>query len=202
MLRLLNTADKLYDTAKKAYLDGDEERAYVLFMRFFELTKVIQKSADYKKDPEYYKKMMGVKRMHDAVTSCQSLSDSLIERYNLLNEASKIDSELKQKEVKDALEDEKKRKEQKDGKTLGNKSKSLSPGINGVVKPNSTLNETEKDKILQESGVMTVRNLKSLLDQKATRFLAIDCRSNYDFTRGRIIHSNCINIPSDILHPG
>ena len=42
------TADKLYVNAKDAQLNGDEEKAYVLYMRYYHVLKGIWKDSLYK----------------------------------------------------------------------------------------------------------------------------------------------------------
>ena len=42
-------ADKLYVNAKDCQLNGDEEKAYVLYMRYYHVLKSIWKDSTYKK---------------------------------------------------------------------------------------------------------------------------------------------------------
>ena len=42
-------ADKLYVSAKDCQLNGDEEKAYVLYMRYYHMLKSIWKDSTYKK---------------------------------------------------------------------------------------------------------------------------------------------------------
>ena len=44
----ITTADKLYVNAKDAQLNGDEEKAYVLYMRYYYVLKGIWKDSSYK----------------------------------------------------------------------------------------------------------------------------------------------------------
>ena len=47
---LAKTADKMLKEAEHAELMKDEERAYVLFMKYFNVVTYMKKTADYKKD--------------------------------------------------------------------------------------------------------------------------------------------------------
>lgn len=47
---LVRTLQKLFSEGEKMFLDGDEERAYVLYMRFLNFLTMVKKSPDYKKD--------------------------------------------------------------------------------------------------------------------------------------------------------
>lgn len=42
-------ADKIYVNAKDAQLNGDEEKAYVLYMRYYHVLKSIWRDSSYKK---------------------------------------------------------------------------------------------------------------------------------------------------------
>ena len=46
-------ADKLYVNAKDAQLNGDEEKAYVLYMRYYHVLKSVWKDSTYKKKKVY-----------------------------------------------------------------------------------------------------------------------------------------------------
>jgi len=45
---LIKSADKVYLQARDHYLEGDEEIAYVFYMRYFNLITLIKKSSKYK----------------------------------------------------------------------------------------------------------------------------------------------------------
>ena len=46
---LVKTADKMLKEAQHSEMIEDEERAYVLFMKYFNVVTFLKKSADYKK---------------------------------------------------------------------------------------------------------------------------------------------------------
>lgn len=48
--RLVKTADKMLKEAEHSDVLHDEERAYVLFMKYFNVVQFIKKSQEYKKD--------------------------------------------------------------------------------------------------------------------------------------------------------
>ena len=58
-------ADKLYVSAKDCQLNGDEEKAYVLYMRYYHMLKSIWKDSTYKK-----KKVCTYLFMHVNVCVC------------------------------------------------------------------------------------------------------------------------------------
>lgn len=46
---LVKTSDKMLKEAQHSEIMGDEERAYVLFMKYFNVVTYLKKTADYKK---------------------------------------------------------------------------------------------------------------------------------------------------------
>jgi len=48
--RYVKTAQRLFTNAEEAYCSKDEERAYVLYMRYFNVIQCVKKSAEYKKN--------------------------------------------------------------------------------------------------------------------------------------------------------
>ena len=46
---MVKTADKMLKEAEQGDMLGDEERAYVLYMKYFNVVTFLKKSADYKK---------------------------------------------------------------------------------------------------------------------------------------------------------
>ena len=47
--RYIKSSDKVYSTADEFYVKGDEEKAYVLYMKYFNIIALVKKSPDYKK---------------------------------------------------------------------------------------------------------------------------------------------------------
>lgn len=45
--RLLNSAKKVLEEAEKMHRSGDEENAYIFYMKYFNLITIIQKSKDF-----------------------------------------------------------------------------------------------------------------------------------------------------------
>ncbi|KAL0269128.1 UNVERIFIED_CONTAM: hypothetical protein PYX00_006961 [Menopon gallinae] len=70
---------------------GDIENAYIAIMKYLNVFSYIQKTSDYKKDPVYYKMMMG-KQPKEAVAIAEELHSILTESYSLISgkESNKI----------------------------------------------------------------------------------------------------------------
>jgi len=50
VFRYVKSAQSLFTYAEEAYCSKDEERAYVLYMRYFNIIQLVKKSAEYKKN--------------------------------------------------------------------------------------------------------------------------------------------------------
>jgi len=78
---LVKVSQKLLTNAKECEINGDQEKAYVLFFKYCELAKTIRRSLEYKKDKLYYDSMVSSKSVKDAVDHLDSLAIVLNERY-------------------------------------------------------------------------------------------------------------------------
>lgn len=56
--RLCRLADKVLLKAKDELLSGDEESAYILYMRFIDMYKIIYASKEYKRDKGEFAKLL------------------------------------------------------------------------------------------------------------------------------------------------
>ena len=74
-------AEKLLLKAKDESLAGDEEQAYILYMRFVDLVKAVIASKEYKRSKKEFDKLLPSKRISEALTNAENLSASLKERY-------------------------------------------------------------------------------------------------------------------------
>ena len=78
---LVKVSQKLLTNAKECEINGDQEKAYVLFFKYCELAKTIRKTLEYKKDKVYYDSMVSPKSVKDALDHLDSLTMVLNERY-------------------------------------------------------------------------------------------------------------------------
>lgn len=173
--------------AGKMFSAGDEELAYVLYMRAATMYTAIKKAKGYSASDPRFLDAMYKTNLVDAICKSETLAKSLEKRYALLKLAADSDATLQKEELKDAQLQQSLKK--------GKKS-ATPPHINGVVK--SKVEEEESNKTQNVS----VAQLKNLLEQQSTTLLVIDCRGAHDFNRGHFIHPNCISIPQELLEPG
>ncbi|KAL4216469.1 Ubiquitin carboxyl-terminal hydrolase 8 [Mactra antiquata] len=187
---LVKTADKVLKEAQHSDMIQDEERAYVLFMKYFNVVTTLKKSNDYKKQKAYYDDLLGSKNLLAAIDKAEELSTSLKERYDLVeaesvaNKLSKLD-----KLNQDKVDDDTTSKDTSDKSTL---------------KPSDDVNtETSQEPVVTSNpGVISSTQLYNLLDDRDSQLIIMDVRSIEDFQESRINYKNIINVPSTAIKPG
>lgn len=93
---------KLYDEAIKMYTMGEEEKSYILFMRFVETSMKVKRITTFNSaDKNYVNLMITNEKIKVAIDKLEELKDSLKVRYDLKNEASKppVETDLSEKKL-------------------------------------------------------------------------------------------------------
>ncbi|XP_017057189.1 ubiquitin carboxyl-terminal hydrolase 8 isoform X1 [Drosophila ficusphila] len=79
---LLNTAQKLYMTAEEYRLDGDEELAYITYMKYFNMLTAIRKKSDYASHKTTVRQMLGDTESNRRIMdTLEMIINSLRQRY-------------------------------------------------------------------------------------------------------------------------
>ena len=78
----VQVSQKLLAEAKESETIGDQEKAYIYFFKYCEVTKTIRRTPEYKKDKLYYDCMVSPKSVKDALDDLDKLTNILTERYN------------------------------------------------------------------------------------------------------------------------
>nr|AAM52759.1 SD04548p [Drosophila melanogaster] len=79
---LLNTARKLYMTAEEYRLDGDEELAYITYMKYFNMLTAIHKKSDYPSHKTTVRQMLGDTESNRRIMdTLEEIINSLRHRY-------------------------------------------------------------------------------------------------------------------------
>ncbi|KAH8336607.1 hypothetical protein KR074_012323 [Drosophila pseudoananassae] len=93
MKMLLNTARKLYFTAEEYRLEGDEELAYITYMKYFNMLSAIRKKSDYANHKSAVRQMLGDTDANRRIMdSLEIIANSLAHRYALLCKPSTVES--------------------------------------------------------------------------------------------------------------
>uniref|UniRef100_A0A8C2YY69 Ubiquitin carboxyl-terminal hydrolase 8 n=1 Tax=Cyclopterus lumpus TaxID=8103 RepID=A0A8C2YY69_CYCLU len=175
----VQSACKIFKAAEEFRLDRDEERAYVLYMKYLTVYDIIKKRPDFMQQPEYYMTMLGPNSFKKAIEEAEKLSESLKLRY----EEVEVRKRLEEKEI----QEEKKRKEEiteKDGKQ------------------NNTKNVLTLSAV-PAGGISAERLFHMMKDQTIT-IIVMDARSHGDFEESRIQvpDQTCVSVPEEAISPG
>uniref|UniRef100_A0A8C2WKW3 Ubiquitin carboxyl-terminal hydrolase 8 n=1 Tax=Cyclopterus lumpus TaxID=8103 RepID=A0A8C2WKW3_CYCLU len=183
----VQSACKIFKAAEEFRLDRDEERAYVLYMKYLTVYDIIKKRPDFMQQPEYYMTMLGPNSFKKAIEEAEKLSESLKLRY----EEVEVRKRLEEKEI----QEEKKRKEEiteKDGSRS-------SPKVSSANKKDSKKVDTE----LKNATSKAERLFHMMKDQTIT-IIVMDARSHGDFEESRIQvpDQTCVSVPEEAISPG
>ncbi|CAK8674390.1 unnamed protein product [Clavelina lepadiformis] len=97
----LNLVNKAYNAAELAHKDCDEERAFILYMRYADALSKIRKSKEFQQDAKHYNTLFGKSKLLTAIENAEKLSESLKKRYQKKGEkeAKTKDEDSKRKKV-------------------------------------------------------------------------------------------------------
>uniref|UniRef100_A0A674GGD1 Ubiquitin specific peptidase 8 n=1 Tax=Taeniopygia guttata TaxID=59729 RepID=A0A674GGD1_TAEGU len=77
----VQSALKIFKAAEESRLDGDEEKAYILYMKYVAVYNLIRKRPDFKQQQDYFHSILGPTNLKKALDEAEILSDSLKLRY-------------------------------------------------------------------------------------------------------------------------
>uniref|UniRef100_A0A8D0AVK5 Ubiquitin carboxyl-terminal hydrolase 8 n=1 Tax=Sander lucioperca TaxID=283035 RepID=A0A8D0AVK5_SANLU len=182
----VQSACKIFKAAEECRLDRDEEKAYVLYMKYLTVYDIIKKRPDFKQQPEYYMTMLGQNSFKKAIEEAEKLSESLKLRYEEVEVRKKLEEMERQ--------EEKKRKEEiteKDGH----------PKVSSANKKDSK--KVEMHSAVSAGGISAEKLFHMMKDQTIT-MIVMDARSHRDFEESRIQvpGQTCISVPEEAISPG
>ncbi|KAK8728024.1 hypothetical protein OTU49_009344 [Cherax quadricarinatus] len=182
---LVNTAKRVLNEADSLDRIKDEEKAYVLYMRYFSIVLTIQNHDDYKKNKKYYDGLLDPKTTVKVITRAEELQESLNRRYEFASSALKAEKLELEKRALEKLEQAEKEKQTK---KVAQTAKSTTPSMtNGLV---------------EEEGFIACSRLYSLMKEKCSTYFILDTRPREDFSASQMTLPNVINISEEMLNPG
>uniref|UniRef100_A0A8C3EDT1 Ubiquitin carboxyl-terminal hydrolase 8 n=1 Tax=Corvus moneduloides TaxID=1196302 RepID=A0A8C3EDT1_CORMO len=178
----VQSALKIFKAAEESRLDGDEEKAYILYMKYAAVYNLIRKRPDFKQQQDYFHSILGPTNLKKALDEAEILSDSLKLRYE--------EAEVRKKlEERDRQELQKKQEPKDDGKSSAKNSSESAVDSKGK---SQRVREKKKKK-------RTVK-LFAMMSDKNTELLIMDARRLKDYQESCIPKS--ISIPEEAIHPG
>uniref|UniRef100_A0A3P9MNP3 Ubiquitin carboxyl-terminal hydrolase 8 n=1 Tax=Oryzias latipes TaxID=8090 RepID=A0A3P9MNP3_ORYLA len=194
----VQSACKLFKAAEECRLDRDEEKAYVLYMKYLTVYDIIKKRPDFKQQPEYYITLLGQNSFKKAIEEAEKLSESLKLRYEEVEVRKKL-------EEKERLEEKKKREEIEKKKDVG------SPKASAANKKDSKKVRGEQNelksvitKAVQPAGGITAEKLFQMMKDQTISMVVMDARSLKDYKESHIQvpAQTCISVPEEAISPG
>nr|XP_043886134.1 ubiquitin carboxyl-terminal hydrolase 8 [Solea senegalensis] len=195
----VQSACKIYKAAEESRLDRDEERAYVLYMKFLTVYNIIKKRPDFKDHLDYYMTMLGPSSVKKSVEEAEKLSESLKLRY----EEVEVRKRLEEKE----RQEEKKRREEikeKDADRDSPKASAAHKMDSKKVKGEQNEQKTVTSKVAVPAGGITAEKLFLMMKDQTITIIVIDARSHSDFEESHIQvpAQSCISVPEEAISPG
>ncbi|XP_036094670.1 ubiquitin carboxyl-terminal hydrolase 8 isoform X3 [Rousettus aegyptiacus] len=193
----VQSALKIFKTAEESRLDRDEEKAYVLYMKFVNVYNLIKIRPDFKQDQDYFHSILGLTNIKKAVEEAERLSESLKLRYE--------EAEVRKKlEEKDRQEEEKlqKQKKQEAGREDGGTSakSSLENVLDSKDKTRKINGEKNEKNETTEKGSITAKELYAMMMDENISLIIMDARRMQDYQDSRI--SNSVSVPEEAISPG
>ncbi|XP_044209553.1 ubiquitin carboxyl-terminal hydrolase 8 isoform X2 [Thunnus albacares] len=193
----VQSACKIFKAAEECRLDRDEEKAYVLYMKYLTVYDLIKKRPDFRQQPEYYMTMLGTTSFKRAIEEAEKLSESLKLRYEEVEVRKKLEEKERQ--------EEKKRREEITEKDGGRGS----PKVSSANKKDSKKVKGEQNELKNTSkavppGGITAEKLFHMMKDQTITMIVMDARSHRDFEESHI-HvpaQTCISVPEEAISPG
>ncbi|CAH6787932.1 ubiquitin carboxyl-terminal hydrolase 8 [Phodopus roborovskii] len=193
----VHSAQKIFKAAEECRLDRDEERAYVLYMKYVAVYNLIKKRPDFKQQQDYYHSILGPANIKKAVEEAERLSESLKLRY----EEAEVRKKLEEKDRREEeLLQQQKRQEagREDSGAVAKRSlENVSDSKNKTQRINGEQNEKGGT---AEKGVITAKELYTMMMDKNISLIIMDARKTQDYQHSCI--SDSLSVPEEAISPG
>lgn len=189
----VQSACKIFKAAEECRLDRDEEKAYVLYMKYLTVYDLIKKRPDFKQQQDFFLSMLGPTSFKKAIEEAEKLSESLKLRY----EEVEVRKQLEEKERKE----EKSRREERIEKDVRASPRGASERKDSKkqVKEEPNNSKTGCDK-----GSISAKDLFQLMKDPSISVLVMDARSRQDFEESQMCvpSQTYISVPEEAISPG
>ncbi|KAM9480952.1 ubiquitin carboxyl-terminal hydrolase 8 isoform 1-T5 [Clarias gariepinus] len=192
----VQSACKLFKAAEECRLERDEERAYVLYMKYLTVYDFIKKRPDFKQQQDYFMSMLGSSSFKKAVEEAEKLSESLKLRYEEVEVRKKLEEREKR--------EEKERREQKAEK---DKERTSPNTIEGRKDSKKAKEQNELKSVISPaplSGGVSAEQLYTMMTDPNLSVLVMDTRKQVDFEKSHMTVPNqkLISVPEEAISPG
>ncbi|XP_006895372.1 PREDICTED: ubiquitin carboxyl-terminal hydrolase 8-like isoform X1 [Elephantulus edwardii] len=193
----VQSALKIFKTAEECRLDRDEEKAYVLYMKYVTVYNLIKKRPDFKQQQEYFHSILGPSNIKKAIEEAERLSESLKLRYEEAEVRKKLEEKDRQEE--EQLQQQKKKEVGREDGGMSAKS-SLDSALDSKEKSQKINGEMSEKNESTEKGSITAKELYTMMMNKNVSLIIMDARRWQDYQNSRI--SNSLSVPEEAIRPG
>ncbi|XP_071345129.1 ubiquitin carboxyl-terminal hydrolase 8 [Trachinotus anak] len=195
----VQSACKIFKAAEECRLDRDEEKAYVLYMKYLTVYDIIKKRPEYKQQPEYYMTLLGPTSFKKAIEEAEKLSESLKLRYEEVEVRKKLEEKERQEEKKRIEEIT-----EKDGGRASPKASTANKKDSKKVKGEQNELKNATSKAVAQAGGITAEKLFHMMKDQTITIIVMDARSHRDFEESHIQvpAQTCISVPEEAVTPG
>lgn len=193
----VQSAQKIFKTAEESRLDRDEEKAYVLYMKYVTVYNLIKNRPDFKQQQDYFHSLLGPTNIKKAVEEAERLSESLKLRYE--------EAEVRKKlEEKDRQEEEQQQKHKRQEAGRDDSGTSARSSLENILDPRHKTSEINGEKSEKsettEKGSITAKELYTMMMDKSISLIIMDARKMQDYQHSRIYSS--LSVPEEAISPG
>ncbi|XP_045385046.1 ubiquitin carboxyl-terminal hydrolase 8 isoform X1 [Lemur catta] len=193
----VHSALKIFKTAEESRLDRDEEKAYVLYMKYVTVYNLIKKRPDFKQQQEYFHSILGPANLKKAIEEAERLSESLKLRYEEAEVRKKLEEKDRQEE--EQLQQQKRQEiGREDGSTLAKGS--LENVLDSKDKTQKINGEKSEKNETKEKGAITAKELYTMMMDKNVSLIIMDARRMQDYQDSCILQS--LSVPEEAINPG
>ncbi|NP_001080551.1 ubiquitin specific peptidase 8 L homeolog [Xenopus laevis] len=189
----VSSACKIFQKAEECRLEGDEEKAYVLYMKYLFVFELLKKRSDFKQNQDYYKSLLGPSTILKSVEEAEKLSESLKNRYEEAEVRKKLEERERQEDLK-----------KKQGKLFP---KDFPEDVPSQLNTNATVNGGGNEVLSKEPepakvplGAITAEKLFEMTNDYNISIIIMDVRNTKDFEESHIRTS--ISVPQEAITPG
>uniref|UniRef100_A0A4W3KFV9 Ubiquitin carboxyl-terminal hydrolase 8 n=1 Tax=Callorhinchus milii TaxID=7868 RepID=A0A4W3KFV9_CALMI len=187
----VHSACKIFKAAEECRLDRDEEKAFVLYMKYLSVYELIRKKSDFKQQ-QYQIPLTSFRK---AIEEAERLSDSLKLRYE--------EAEVRKKlEEKERLEEEKQKQQEENSISMS--WPIFSPPLYSSAVYIFCIFCCHFYKADLPPGAIRAENLFAMLQDETTGVIIMDVRTYKDYQESHIHMADqcCISVPEEAINPG
>lgn len=193
----VQSALKIFKTAEESRLDRDEERAYVLYMKYVTVYNLIKKRPDFMQQQDHFHSILGPANIKKAIEEAERLSESLKLRYEEAEVRKKL--EEKDRQEKEQLQKQKKQEAEREDDSTSDKS-SLENVLDAKDKTQKINGEKSEKNETTEKGAITAKELYTMIMDKNISLIIMDARKMQDYLDSHI--SDSLSVPEEAISPG